>query len=235
VTIGNSALKPQLSKNIDLKLEYYFDKGNGQVSVRGYKKKITDYISTASKSGLLVGSGPDNGFDGLYENFEIIQSGNLGDATLRGLEFDFRKPLNFLPGILRGLTFRGNYTYLETYGRFAGTTDLKNGQVPGFIPKACNVGLSYYYRNFGASFDMNFTGRYPIAYSLTSPQLNQYRDAYQTMNASFTYRIRPNATAILSVNNIAQEGMRNYRFMESRLQTQYIMPRSLKFGINGQF
>ena len=43
------------------------------------------------------------------------------------------------------------------------------------------------------------------------------------------------STAILSVNNIAQEGMRNYRFMESRLQTQYIMPRSLKFGINGQF
>jgi TonB-dependent receptor len=234
VTVGNASLKPQMAKNIDLKLEYYF--GNGMVSVRGYKKKITDYISTATRSGLLVGSGPENGFDGLYEGFEFIQSGNTGSATLRGLEFDFRKPLTFLPGILRGLTFRGNYTYLETYGRFAGTTDLKNGQVAGFIPKAANVGLIYYYRNFGANFDMNFTGRYPIGYSLTTPQSsNIYRDAWKTMNAGITYRIRPDATVFLNVNNIAQEGLRNYMFMESRTRTQYIMPRSLKFGINGQF
>src|SRR5262249_41045110 len=119
VTIGNSSLKPQMAKSIDLKLEYYFS-NTGMVSITGYRKRITDFIGSATRSGLLVPKGPDNGFDGLYEDYEIIQSGNLGTATLKGFEADYRQRLTFLPGVLKGLTVRGNYTYLETYGTFAG-------------------------------------------------------------------------------------------------------------------
>ncbi|MEY2878270.1 MAG: hypothetical protein RLZZ15_650 [Verrucomicrobiota bacterium] len=235
VTLGNPDLQPQLATNVDLKLEYYFSK-SGMFSVRGYKKNIKDYIGPAGRSGQLVPTGQDNGFDGLYEGYEIIQVSNNGTAKLRALEFDFRERLSFLPGVLKGLTARANYTYLETSGNRGGTVELQNGQVAGFIPRAYNVGLLYNYRKFGASFDMNYTGKYPVAYSLTSPgNGNIYRDAWRVMNAGLSYRVRPEATLFFNVNNIAQEGPRQYMFMESRTRSQWVVPRTVKFGVTGQF
>jgi TonB-dependent receptor len=235
VTLGNPALKPQVATNIDLKLEYYFA-NSGMFSIRGYDKKVKDYIAPAGRSGQLVADGADNGFDGLYSGYELIQSSNNGNAKLRGLEFDFRERLTFLPGALKGLTARANYTYLETTGNRGGTVELKNGQVAGFIPRAYNVGLMYNYKKFGASFDMNYTGRYPVAYSLTSPgNGNIYRDSWKVMNAGVSYKLRADATVFLNVNNIAQEGPRQYMFTESRTRSQWIVPRTLKFGVTGQF
>jgi TonB-dependent receptor len=89
ITIGNPELKPQLAKNIDLKLEYYFS-ASGMVTATVYQKKITDYIGGSVRSGQLVAKGTDNGFDGLYEDYEILQPTNLGFAQVRGLEISAR-------------------------------------------------------------------------------------------------------------------------------------------------
>ena len=234
VTMGNPALKPQVADTIDLKLEYYFS-NSGSFTLHGYRKNISDYIGAAGRSGQLVPDGPDNGFDGLYSGYEIIQSANLGDAKLNGLQVEVRERLTFLPGLLKGLTARANYTYLETSGKFAGTVELKNGQVAGFIPRAYNAGLIYAYKKFGASFDMNYTGKYPTVYSTTTPTSTIYRDAWKMMNVGFSYRVRPDATLFLNVNNIAQEGPRQYIFNETRVRSQWVVPRALKFGITGQF
>jgi iron complex outermembrane recepter protein len=234
VTLGNPALKPQVANNIDLKLEYYFG-STGMFSVRGYRKNIKDYIAPTSRSGELVAEGADNGFDGLYGGYEIIQATNNGTANLKGLEFDFRQRLTFLPGVLRGLTARANYTYLETSGRFEGTTELKNGQRAGFVPRAYNVGLMYAYGKFGASFDMNYTGGWPVTYSVTAPAGNRSRKPWTVMNAGLTYKIHRDATAFLSLNNIEQEGPEEYIFTQSRPRSLWIVPRSVKFGVTGQF
>ena len=234
VTLGNPSLRPQLGKNIDLKLEYYFK--TGMVSVRGYQKNITDYIGASSRSGQLVPGGNDNGFDGLYEGYEFIQPLNLGDATYKGLEFDYRQRLSFLPGLLKGLTARANYTYLQSKGKFAGTIGFNPGQVAGFIPRAYNAGLTYNYKKFGASFDLNFTGKYPVTYSLTAPgNGNRYRKDWTVMNAGLTYEIFRDTRAFLSLNNIAQQGPQEYMYEESRTRTIWIVPRTLKFGITGTF
>jgi TonB-dependent receptor len=234
VTMGNPDLKPQLGRNIDLKLEYYHR--DGTVSVRGYRKEISDYIGSSGRSGEIIGGGSDNGFDGLYEGYEIVQPRNLGDATYRGLEVDFRQRLSFLPGALRGLTARANYTYLRTQGNFGGTTAIANGKLGGFIPKAYNFGLLYTQGNFGASFDVNYTGGWPVLnVSATSPQTARFREPWRVMNAGVTYRFRRDTTAFLSVNNLAEEGRREYIFDPSRVRSNWVIPRSLKFGITGQF
>src|SRR5437762_2607247 len=124
---------------------------------------------------------------------------------------------------------RANYTYLQTYGRFAGAIDLKNGQVANFIPHAYNAGLNYNYGRFGASYDVNWTGRYPIAYSLTSPgNGNIYRDDWKMQNVGVTYKLRSEATLFLNVNNLAQQGPRQYTYTPSRVRTQYLVPRAVK-------
>lgn len=234
VTMGNPDLKPQLGRNIDLKLEYYHK--DGTVSVRGYRKEISDYIGSTGRSGEIIGGGSDNGFDGLYEGYEIVQPRNLGDATYRGLEVDFRQRLSFLPGALRGLTARANYTYLRTEGNFGGTTAIANGKLGGFIPRAYNFGLLYTQGNLGASFDVNYTGGWPVLnVSATAPQTNRFREPWRVMNAGLTYRFRRDSTAFLSVNNLAEEGRREYIFDPSRVRSNWVIPRSLKFGVTGQF
>ena len=241
VTIGNASLKPQMAKNMDVKLEYYYS-NTGMISVGYFYKTITDYITSAARSGIRVPKGPDNGFDGLYEDFELIQSSNAGRATLRGGEIDFRQRLTFLPGALKGLTVRGNYTYLETFGNVVSpgvavnvNTYLSNGQVPDFVPRAMNVGVSYTYNKFGASFDVNYTGRYPVVYSVTSPGTNRYRFPWTRMNAGVTYRIMRDTTLFVNVNNLEEEGARQYTFIPSRPRSEWIVPRAVKFGVTGQF
>ena len=137
---------------------------------------------------------------------------------------------------------RGNYTYLETFGNVVapGTsvnvnTYLSNGQVPDFVPRAMNVGLAYTYNKFGASFDVNYTGRYPVVYSVASPGTNRYRFPWTRMNAGVTYRIMRDTTLFVNLNNIEEEGARQYTFIPSRPRSEWIVPRAVKFGVTGQF
>jgi TonB-dependent receptor len=234
VTMGNPDLKPQLAKNIDLKLEYYYS--TGMVSARGYRKKITDYIGASGRSGEIIPAGGSNGFDGLYEGYEIIQPMNMGFATYRGLELDFRQRLTFLPGVLRGLTVRANYTRLKTEGNFGGTLNLVDGQLANFIPRSYNVGLMYTYKKFGASYDVNYQGRWPVLnVSTTAPAGNRFRESWTVQNVSFSYKVTRDTSAFLSVSNLAEAGRREYIFDVSRVRSNWVIPRSLKFGISGQF
>ena len=234
VTLGNPDLKPQLGKNIDLKLEYYYS-GTGMVSVRGYKKDISDYIGASGRSGELVGAGTDNGFEGLYEGYEIIQARNLGTATYKGLEFDFRQRLTFLPGAFKGLTVRANYTYLKSEGNFGGTVGFSTNQIAGFIPKAYNVGLLYTYKKFGASFDMNYTDSWAVVNATPGSAANRFREPWRVMNAGVNYAIFRDTTLFMNVSNLAQEGRQEYIFQPDRPRHMYVIPRAVKFGVTGRF
>jgi|CXWL01.1.fsa_nt_gi TonB-dependent receptor len=235
VTIGNPSIKPQESENIDLKLEYYFQT-NGSFTVSAYRKDIKDYISSALNLGITVPNIPSNGFDGLYGGYTIFAPSNIGDAKVDGFEIDFKQRLAFLPGALKGLTFRANYTHLKTEGKFAGTTLVQGSQLAGFIPKAFNAGLQYNYGKFGASFDVNYTGKFPITNaSLTSPGLNAFAKSLTTMNVGASYKIRPDATLFLTMNNFTENGRIFYTYDPARTRQLLIAPLAIKIGVTGQF
>ncbi len=134
VTGGNPSLGPQLARNIDVKLEYYF-KSSGLFSVGVFEKKITDYILNRALG--IVQSGPDNGYEGNFAGYTITAPSNAGDARIRGWEADYRQRLTFLPGLLKGLTFAANYTWLESKGRFAGIVPIATNGA-----RTINVGMS---------------------------------------------------------------------------------------------
>jgi outer membrane receptor protein involved in Fe transport len=155
---------------------------------------------------------------------------------VRGLEFEFRQNLKFLPGALKGLGVRANYTYLETEGNFGGTADIGKNNLAGFIPRAYNVGLTYTYGKWGASYDINYTGRWPVLnVNTTSPVGNRFREPWTIMNAGISYRVLPEATLFANVSNLAEEGRQEYIFSPSRVRSEWVIPRSLKFGVTGRF
>lgn len=233
VTIGNPALRPQLAEGIDLKLDYYF-KQNGKLTVGVFKKDIVDFIGNATSVGLTVPHGPDNGFDGLYGGYAIFQAVNLGGAKVEGFEIDYSQRLSFLPGALKGLTVAANYTYQETEGRFAGTTELTTDQVAGFVPRLFNARLLYNYKKFGASFDVNFKGQHLLAFSTTAGAMRFQKDLTR-YNLGFTYRYRPEATFFLNFDNFTEEGPEKFYAIESRTSERLIAPTSIKIGVTGIF
>jgi TonB-dependent receptor len=234
VTIGDPSLRPQMGRNIDLKLEYYFVH-SGIISATVYRKDIEDFIGGSLNSGATVPSTPDNGFDGLYGGYTIFRPRNLGSARLEGFEIEYKQRMAFLPGLLKGLTIRANYTYLKTQGNFGGATEIQGRQLVNFVPRAFNGGLQYNYRNFGASFDLNQTGEYPVAVSLTSPGLNAFRRKLTTMNAGVSYRIRPDVTLFLNAANLTENGPEHYLYSPDRPRQLLIAPMAIKFGVTGQF
>jgi iron complex outermembrane recepter protein len=249
VTIGNPDLKPQMAKNVDLKLEYYF-KNNGLVSVTAFRKSITDYLPGVSQGGPTVPNGPDNGFDGNYGGYTIISPRNIGALTVDGLEFDFNQRLTFLPGALKGLSVRANYTFLKAEGDFwfaipptqTSVIHRTTRQIPGMVPHTANVGLSYTNGKFGASFDLNHTGEYADTnlanLNYNTPQFVQlivYRTELTTMNVGFTYRLRSDATVYFNVNNLTAEGTDRYTLSTLRPRAHLVSPRSFIVGVTGQF
>ncbi|MBI5424261.1 MAG: TonB-dependent receptor [Opitutae bacterium] len=124
ITVGNPGLKPQVAKNGELKLEYYF-KNSGVLSASIFTKSITDYLPP---SGVNFGLGRftggkitlSNGTEVVVDDPAVITDGavlltprNIGNVKTLGFELDYKQRLTFLPGLFKGLTVRANYTYLQ--------------------------------------------------------------------------------------------------------------------------
>lgn len=235
VTIGDPAIRPQLAENIDLKLEYYF-KDSGAVTLAVYQKDISDLIGGNASSGIIIPNTPDNGFDGLYGGYTLLRPTNIGDAKITGFEFDYRQRLTFLPGALKGLTVRANYTWLKAEGKYTGATELSTDQVAKFVPGLANFALQYTYGRFGASYDLNYSSAYPDTVSLTSPgNGTTWRRSLVTHNIGLSYRLRPNMTLFANANNFTENGPELYTYISTRPRQLLVSPTFIKFGLSGQF
>lgn len=247
VTIGNPDLKPQMAKNIDVKLEYYF-KNSGLLTLAAFQKRITDYLPGLSYANGTVAQGNDNGFDGNYGGYTLFSPRNIGAITMRGLELDYKQRLTMLPGALKGLTVRGNASFITAEGDLFFTAaqtvpnKRKTKEIPGILPRIANFGLLYTYKKFGASLDLNYSGEYADTVAATIgantaafDQLIVYRKALTTLNAGVTYRLSPDATLYLNASNLTEQGSERYLVNEARWRQRVASPMLLIFGVTGTF
>lgn len=231
VTVGNPALGPQYAKNLDFTAEYYF-KPSGLISIGYFTKDIADYILTTDVG--IVGAGADNGFDGDYAGYRLLSTQNSGTAEIEGWEFDYRQDLTFLPGLLRGLSVAGNYTYLTTFGDYGGTTARSTNEIASFIPRTANASVFYKYRGFNARVLVNYTGRYLDSFSATPGQL-LYRAPRTIVNLGLSYQLREELSFFCDVSNVFDEPHRFYRYERSRVESVVRAGTSMTIGVSGRF
>lgn len=233
ITVNNPSLSPQYGNNFDVSLEYYFEPV-GLVSVGGFQKDLTDFIFT--DEGGIVGTGPDNGYDGQYPGYTILMQGNGGRARIRGLELAYQQELTFLPEVLRGFGVFANYTYLTTEGNYGGSTQRSSGQVARFVPKSANAGLSYKRDRFNGRILVNHVGEHLYTYS-ADPSRLRYKMGRTVTNLSLNYKLRRSVTLYCDFNNLFQEPQRYYIGMgkKNRLQSYVDNGPSINFGLSGTF
>lgn len=126
---GNLDLRPEKSLGYELGAEYFLPEKSGVLSVNTYLRKIEDKIEKKIKLGS----------DGYY--YKAPE--NVGEATLKGIEFDGSKKIAFIDGF----TLLGNLTFMDaTVVEDGVKRDLKD--VPeyafnlGFDQKFASIGLT---------------------------------------------------------------------------------------------
>jgi TonB-dependent receptor len=129
---GNPGIKPATAWQFDATAEWYFARV-GSLSFNLFYKDVKDFFfqnvrtiqftSNNITRDILV-RGPDN-FD--------------GKGKVKGFEIAYQQTYDFLPGLLSGLGFSGNYTFIKSKGLpnsflNAGANSLSSTVPPGNLP-----------------------------------------------------------------------------------------------------
>lgn len=134
----NPYLKPSSAWQFDVSLENYF--GNvGQFSVAAFYKKFTNYIQYG-----IFDVDVTNG--GATRTVQVTGPASGKGATIKGVEVDYQRFFDFLPGALSGLGIQANATYVKNSGvpnaNLTPVGTAFGGNLGGGITNAGNAGTA---------------------------------------------------------------------------------------------
>ena len=119
-TAGNPFLRPALSDQFDLTLEWYFARV-GSLTFDAFYKNIHNFFYQSVVSRPITNNG-------VTETVDIRGPANFdGSGKVKGFEIAWQQTFDFLPGPLAGLGISANYTYIHSRG-------LPNSRLNGGAP-----------------------------------------------------------------------------------------------------
>ncbi|HZF17851.1 MAG TPA: TonB-dependent receptor [Steroidobacteraceae bacterium] len=257
-TVGNPALDPFISDNIDLGFEYYTG-SEGYFGFAAFRKSIEGFtvngsstvpfsalevygityntLTTAQQTAIDARGGPTVATVVLTQ--QVNASGNL---TVNGLEFNWVQPLDFLLGRvgLNGLGFTANMTLIDQVGKGAAPAIAV-----GVAPSTYNFTL--YYENYGVSARVSRTyadgavTSTPNQNGITAASLfsNNYGQWDFSSSFDFGKMFGANSTwypeLTIDVVNFTNEDQRGYFQFNNAAFTQYTPGRQILVGLRGTF
>lgn len=108
---GNPDLVATKADQYDVSLEYYFGKAN-YFAVSAFQKDVTGFIQEFRDEETIDG-----------QTYLITRPRNANDGRIRGIEVSYQQFFDFLPGLLDGLGFQGNYTFVDSALEVQGRPD----------------------------------------------------------------------------------------------------------------
>lgn len=137
--VGNPQLKPETALGVETSVERYFAEKRGVASLNLFYRHLTDLVEKETR----FNSGNDR-----WEQHPV----NIDSGELWGAELDGSRKLD--DAGLRGLTLRGNYSWLasSTRDRITGEKRRINEQ-PSYI---LNLGFDYEHQPWRSSIGVNY-------------------------------------------------------------------------------
>jgi TonB-dependent receptor len=255
-SVGNSALSPYISKNLDFGLEYYTGK-QGYVAVAVFRKKITGFTANANttypfsylaqygvnystltptqQAAIDARGGPSAATVVLTQQINAT-----GVLTVNGQEVDWTQPLDFLLGRigLDGFGFSANYTHISQTGSGAAPAIAT-----GVPPDTYN--LTMYYEHGPWSFRMaeNYNAANVVsglnqsgvpdaalyASSYREWDLSSYADVGQLLHWPMSFQVTADVT------NLFGAKQRTYFEFPNATFTEYNPGRELMIGFRAKF
>ncbi|UXH78736.1 TonB-dependent receptor [Roseateles amylovorans] len=152
-TVGNPALKPLRSRNLDLGVERRLGR-DGAVSAYVFHKKIRDFAFQTD-----LGGSPG------WEDFSHVETfANGGDATVRGLELSWSQALSTLPAPWNGLVVGANGSFVRSRAQIgaydSGQWVSRRIALPSQSDRSLNLNLGWESPAFGARVALNHKSPY---------------------------------------------------------------------------
>lgn len=197
INSGNPSLKPYLSDQADLSLEYYLPK-QGLLSAAIFYKHLTNYIINGQVTQTLTAQLRGGGSQTIV--FRRNQPLNLASANIKGAEVAAQIPLSYLGDVLDGFGVFGSFTYIDApqIPQFQGGPNIPlndvskyNYNAGGYFEKY-GIGLrgSYTYRSRYSGGDGNYFGD------------GAFTPPYGQLDASASYQINPAISLTADVTNL---------------------------------
>ncbi|WP_306524081.1 TonB-dependent receptor [Rheinheimera sp.] len=208
--VGNIGLKPFISDQFDIGLEWYFN-SNSMVSGALFLKDVKNFVNIAQGKATAAEipfplTRPDEAANGWITE----QKGNGKDAAIRGLELQYQSYFG------NGFGSIVNYTYTDTET----DKDTFTDQNP-FLSDSSrhSYNLTGYYEDdlFQMRVAYNWRSEYMIRES--GSYGNRLHDDFGSLDLSAVYHVTDYLDVKLDVNNLLEEGSK--QFGNNRQQTNY--------------
>ena len=196
---GNPTLKPTLSNNLDVSLEYYFEP-IGILSASGFYKDLKDYNYTLRSSGSYLG------------NPAALIIPENADGELGGLELAWQQQFTQLPGWLSGFGVFANFTYVDAsidLGRTYG--GRSSFPLPGQSETVSNFAL--FYEKGPVSVRLSYTDRsdYLDEINAEDGALDLYWAGRDQIDLTASYQFTKVFEAFVEAKNLTNsKGIRYY-------------------------
>ena len=198
LTRGNADLLPRKAKNLDLAVEYYFDKRQGLLSLGLFQKSITDNIFSVTLGTTVI--------DGV--TYTITQPRNTGDARISGLEVNFiRNNLDFLPSLFKNFGVSANATFVSSEATLANGAKIDQlNQMPN---EQANFAVFYEADAFRARLTYAYVGERLTGITPANFAQNRYDEPYNQLDAQVRFKVG-RFDVIGEVRNLTDEHRVNY-------------------------
>ena len=219
VTRGNPDLKPTLSNNVDLGLEYYL-RPLGVISANAFYKDLSNYRFTLVTDGVPYVTPTTT-------VAQVTEARNARDGHIAGIEFNWQQTFDFLPGWASGFGVFANYTLtdaeIKTSRAFAGRDTFV---LPGQSDETYNAAL--FYERYGFSARVSYTHRSDFleAIDATNPGKDLYVEGRGQLDFTASYDFGNGVEVFGEAKNLTDSaGVRYYGVKERTYEYE-------KFGYN---
>ncbi len=222
---GNPFLKPAMSNNVDISLEWYAKPGT-MFYLNGFYKRITDLpIYSLTQRDVTIRY--PNGSTELASAAASDVITATEAATVKGVEVGGRAFLDMLPGALAGFGIEANYTYIDSknpgdlYRDIFGTI-RNDAPLQGLSKHNYNLTLLYERSSISARVAYSWRSKYlqstnangtnpsyvysPVPTASLPPgtqiALPTYGDGYGQVDVGLTYKVTDNLSFTIRGTNV---------------------------------
>ena len=253
-TIGNSALKPYFSKNIDLGFEFYTGQ-EGVIAVNAFRKSLTgfttnnvvtlpftalaqygityDTINDTQKTAINSRGGPTAAQVQVQSQINVPNK-----LTINGLEFQWVQPLDFLTSRfgVEGLGVNANATIVDQTSNGAaiayGVAKYTYNLTGYYEHNGVSLRLSHVYRKGSQSSGANQNGVTAAALFSDDYKQTDFSSSYD-LEKIFGMKNAPQLT--FNVTNITNEKLRSHFQYDNATFTYYKPGRQYLVGMRMSF
>lgn len=224
VSTGNIDLKPYLSTNLDVGLEWYIN-DDSYIALEAFHKKISNFTTRVDTQTTILG-------------FPFTQTlpVNLNEATVKGWELSFAYQFTALPAPFDGLGVAANYTAVDSdasidesilsgAGRFA---------IPG-IGDSANFSVFYEKGPWQARLAYNWRDEYLSCLSCGVGSQPETTKSYGQLDMSASYEINENVSVWVDGTNLTEETLQGYMVYPNRPTFVNYEGRTFTFGVRAKW